>query len=365
MMNKRINQWFGLLFVVVAIFNIAGCSLFEHAPDRLPTNPGMQAEMGISGNFIAGNGVSSEFQVFLTGTGFKINIPAPGDYLTTYIMPGIGTYNLVIRAFAPSLIAIGAPGQLESVFIQRGMLRGNPAPVAQSGAAQLFNWPIYPWEHLFAASGAKIALPLSGAAPQALPPRTGTIVIAAIGDSITYGKGSTQGGYVPMLEQKLRAAGYDVIVRKEAVPGERAAFTDARFYTAITGADIALIMIGTNDIVNKYACPAPGFCNASYHVGAMVNKAIQSGVRPFVSMIPPIRTSCEGFWSNYGVRQLNAQYVAVSRSRYVPLVDNYYPILRSGGDALFVDCLHFNDWGYNVIADQFFHALIAHNALHK
>ncbi len=164
-------------------------------------------------------------------------------------MPGIGTYHLVIRVYASSLIAIGTPASVETLFIQSGVITGEASPVASSGSTLLFNWPMYPWDHLFMATGTQIALPLSGTTVRAQAPQTGGIVIAAIGDSITCGQGSTQGGYVPMLEQKLQAAGYDVTVRQEAVPGEQAASTDMRFSTAIAGADIALIMIGTNNQV--------------------------------------------------------------------------------------------------------------------
>ena len=359
-MNKKTKKiWFGVTVLVVAMFAIVGCGLFDRNSTHIPTNPSTQSNGGQLGNFIAAGGVSTGFSASLQETGFQINIPTPGDYLVSYQMTGVGTYNLVIRVQAPSLIAIGAPGPVEAVFIQRGTLRANPAPLVASGTTLLFNWPMYPWEHLFTPLGVKISLPLSGVSVQ----MQGSIVIAAVGDSITYGKGSTSGGYVPMLQQKLQAAGFDVIVRKEAVPGEQAASTDARFLSAIVGADIALIMIGTNDIVNTYTCPSPGFCNAAGHVSSMIDKARQAGVVPVVSTVPPIRTSCEYVWPNSDVRSLNSQYASVSQSQAVPLVDNYYPILQYGGDALLVDCVHFNDSGYNVIADRFFNALLAHKLL--
>ncbi|MCP4400452.1 MAG: hypothetical protein GY801_24505 [bacterium] len=352
---------------MTVVFSMVGCNLFDRDSDRILTSPGIQSDVEIFGNFIAADGISKKFQVTLPRRGFKINIPIPGEYLVTYVMPGIKPYNLVLRVHTPSLVAIGAPGPLKAIFIRAGAIKGNPAPRARSGAVWLFNWPKRPWKHLFTPSGARISLPLSGAGVVWKPqfPEAKKIVIAAVGDSITYGKGSNSGGYVSKLEQKLRAAGYDVVLRKKAVPGEQAASTNARFSSAIAGADIALIMIGTNNVVNPYTCPSPGFCNAGLHVGSMVRKAITAGVRPFISTIPPIRASCESIWPNYDVRRLNAQYAVISRSRNVPLVNNYDPILRSGGDSLFVDCLHFNDRGYNVIASRFFKALLAHKVLSK
>ncbi|MBD3305733.1 hypothetical protein GF339_05080, partial [candidate division KSB3 bacterium] len=85
--------------------------------------------------------------------------------------------------------------------------------------------------------------------------------IVAFGDSITYGCqvgcGSQPSGYPRMLNAQLQAAGYDVYVDNAGVPGEKSSQTEIRFETAIVGADIVLIMIGTNDIVNPSGCVHP------------------------------------------------------------------------------------------------------------
>ena len=49
----------------------------------------------------------------------------------------------------------------------------------------------------------------------------GTIVIVAVGNSITYGIGTYNGGYPAILQSMLQSAGYNVVVINEGIPGER------------------------------------------------------------------------------------------------------------------------------------------------
>ena len=83
----------------------------------------------------------------------------------------------------------------------------------------------------------------------------GTVRIVAVGNSITYGYGSRVGGYPAILQTMLINAGYNVIVDNQGVPGEKTPETYQRFQSAISGADIVLLMIGVNDIVNPSSCP--------------------------------------------------------------------------------------------------------------
>ena len=82
-----------------------------------------------------------------------------------------------------------------------------------------------------------------------------------------------------------------------------------------------------------------------------------------IGLIPPIRSSCESRWPNTGVRELNTQYTAAANTHWAAIANNYGAISGSGGDALFVDCLHFNDNGYDVIAQQFYSAIVNNGLL--
>ena len=190
----------------------------------------------------------------------------------------------------------------------------------------------------------------------------GTIVIAAIGDSITYGSGSNVGGYPAILEQKLRAAGYNAIVLNEGVPGEISPETDERLLDVIANVDIALLMIGTNDVINHR-----GDYNSIDVIEGMLDKMIISKVVPIISTVPPAATDSDYAWANYGIEMLNGDIsaAAAERAKSAYLVDNYAAILNNGGDALYVDRLHFNDLGYSVIADQWFNCLTKNKILEK
>ena len=170
------------------------------------------------------------------------------------------------------------------------------------------------------------------------------------------------GGYPAILQQKLRAAGYNAIVLNEGVPGEISPETDERLLDVIANVDIALLMIGTNDVINHR-----GDYNSIDVIEGMLDKMIISKVVPIISTVTPAATDSDYAWANYGIEMLNYDIsaAATERAKSVYLVDNYTAILNNGGDALYVDRLHFNDQGYAVIADQWFNCLTKNKILEK
>jgi len=179
------------------------------------------------------------------------------------------------------------------------------------------------------------------------------VVIAAVGDSITYGDGSWVGGYPAMLEEKLQAAGYNVVVRNEGVPGAHAWEVNADFSDAIEGADVALIMVGTNDL---RSLGTAGDSEPVDYIESMIDRAQRSNVIPIVSTVTP-QFDCPIDYDSQ-IRNLNSQIYALAAWQDVQLVDNYQAIFDYGWTSLFSDCVHFNDQGYNVIAEQFYNAII-------
>lgn len=190
---------------------------------------------------------------------------------------------------------------------------------------------------------------------------SGAIVIAAIGDSITFGTGAGGGGYPLILERKLQAAGYNVIVNNEGVPGEISAETDERFLNAILNADIALIMIGTNDVINHR-----GNYSSIAMIERLLDKAIISKTIVIEGTVPPAATDADYAWANSQIEWLNEEIAdAVAKRPSAYLVDIYNAIFANGGNSLYVDRLHFNDAGYAVIADQWYNCLINNKILDK
>ncbi len=186
-------------------------------------------------------------------------------------------------------------------------------------------------------------------------------VIAAIGDSITYGARSLKGGYPAMLEAKLRAAGHDVKVVNQGISGEKAYQTDERFLNAVKDADVVLLMIGFNDLTKPGQCPEPHNCRTLEHIADMLDKALVSKKIPFVSTVTPAQAGNIRDRANPAIRNLNELIVDIAAARDVAVVDNHRAILENGGKSLFSDHAHPNDRGYEIIAEQWYNALIRSN----
>ncbi|PID57430.1 hypothetical protein CSB45_07885 [candidate division KSB3 bacterium] len=184
-----------------------------------------------------------------------------------------------------------------------------------------------------------------------------TVVIAAIGDSITYGQGTWDGGYVSRLEARLTAAGHSVLLLRRGVPGEQSAETDARFLREIAGADIVLLMIGLNDVVNPGICESPFSCHVVDHIVSMIDKALISKVIPVVSTITPARVGGEYDWANAQIEFINSKLSLEGARQGVLMVDNYQTVMANGSSALYYDRIHFNAQGYDVLAEQWFNAI--------
>jgi lysophospholipase L1-like esterase len=198
----------------------------------------------------------------------------------------------------------------------------------------------------------------------------GSTVIVAIGDSITwgamaFGARAPSGGYPAILEAKLRADGYRVVVVNKGIAGEKSFETDERFLQAIAGAKIALIQIGTNDIIRPEGCPEPNHCRTIEHIQSLVEQALNVQVIPLVSTVTPAQPGCNRSWANIPIQALNQEIDALARIHRITIVDNYQAILDHGGGALFADCLHFTDAGYEVIAQHWYDALMQQNLIQK
>lgn len=186
--------------------------------------------------------------------------------------------------------------------------------------------------------------------------------IVAVGDSITYGFGSDIGGYPTILANMLISAGYNVVVENQGVPGEKTPWTYQRFLSTISGADIVLLMIGVNDIVNPTPCP-DSHCHTSYHIGLMLDMAIGAGVTPLVSTITPAKSRSPYVKFNPTIKRMNSKISREASKRGVLVVDNYRAIRAADGDAVFFDRLHFNDRGYEAIALAWYKALTRNNLI--
>ena len=189
-------------------------------------------------------------------------------------------------------------------------------------------------------------------------------VIVAVGDSITYGWGTSTGGYPAKLQEKLLAAGYHTEVINAGVSGEASPTTDERFLSAIAGADIVLLMIGTNDIFSPDQCPQKK-CETLRHIESMVDKALKAGVKPMVSTIireQPYEVYLK--W-NLDIEVLNEQIKQSAAVKKAPVVDSFLAIIEHGDRELYLDHHHMNDKGNEVLAQHWFERLVENKFVRK
>ena len=201
-----------------------------------------------------------------------------------------------------------------------------------------------------------------------LPANTGPTVIAAIGDSLTwgalaFGPKADSAGYPVILETLLRQEGYDVVVFNKGIPGEKAYQTHARFERAIADADMALLMIGVNDIIRPESCSEPNNCRTNDHIEAIMRDAAKAGMPLLVSTLTPAQNNCARSWANEPIQAVNARLRTYAEQRNIALADSHQAIIEHGGGALFSDCLHFTDDGYRVLARHWYEAIIEYDLL--
>lgn len=191
-------------------------------------------------------------------------------------------------------------------------------------------------------------------------------VYMAFGDSITDGDGSSNGdGYRGKLEQLLVAQLNRANVLKNGVGGttsSEGALRLSRNLRDFTPA-YTLILYGTNDW-NSSACNSDiSTCFTAASIQAMIATVKSVGGLPIVSTIIPANTGFD-FRAppdrNIRIEQQNSQIRMMAQAQGVPVAESYDAFVRAAGGnlrSLFVDHVHPNDRGYDLIAQSFFEAI--------
>lgn len=186
------------------------------------------------------------------------------------------------------------------------------------------------------------------------------------GDSITDGDGSNDGdGYRAKLEQRLVAQLNRANVFKDGVGGTTSDEGAGRIARSLSGFRPAytLILYGTNDW-NQSACNSDiSRCFTASAIQSMIRSAKAASSLAIVSTIIPANT---GFNArapadrNIRVQQQNDQIRAACSAEGVPVAESFDAFMRAAGSnlrPLFVDHVHPNDRGHDLIAQSFFEAI--------
>ncbi len=121
------------------------------------------------------------------------------------------------------------------------------------------------------------------ALPGATAANDGTLTISALGDSLIQGYGLPQDeGFVPVLENWLRARGHDVNVINAGVSGDTTAGGRARIdWTLADNPDALIVTLGGNDLLRGLD-PAESRAN----LAAILEAASAAGVPVLISGMP-------------------------------------------------------------------------------
>lgn len=212
---------------------------------------------------------------------------------------------------------------------------------------------------------------LSTAAPANLVHAATPIKVACIGDSITYGSGSSDRSTksYPAVLQTLLGSNYEV--KNFGVSGStllksgdkpywnQQAFTDSSNYLP----DIVIIMLGTNDSKPANWQYKDSFV-ADYEAMISHYRSLSSNPRIYVNTSPTVASSNFGITEAVVTGEVVPKQIQVANSKGCPIID--VNTATKGMPANFSDGVHPNDSGYAVIANEVYKGLSGTNlALNK
>ena len=186
------------------------------------------------------------------------------------------------------------------------------------------------------------------------------------GDSITDGDGSSNGdGYRGRLETRLVQQLNRANVSANGNQGTTSAEGAARIGAWLRDFRPAymLVLYGTNDW-NQSACNSDiSTCFTGPSIRSMVQQIKANGSLPVVSTIIPANTGFDARSPpdrNIRVQQMNDQIRSICQSEGVPVAESYNAFMTAAAGnlrSLFVDHIHPNDTGHDLIAQSFFEAI--------
>lgn len=184
----------------------------------------------------------------------------------------------------------------------------------------------------------------------ALPLRAEPVTLLAFGDSLTQGYGLTQAdGFVPTLENWLRAQGADVNVINAGVSGDTTAGGAARIAWSLTPEiDAVLVALGGNDLLRGIE-PAETKANLDAILTEITARSL-----------PALLVGMEAT-GNFGAAykaEFDALYPALAETHGVPLFAQFLQGLVDAGDRQAVlrdylqpDATHPNAEGVKLIVE--------------
>ena len=192
------------------------------------------------------------------------------------------------------------------------------------------------------------------AAVSSVAAATDLSLILGLGDSTTWGRGSSYQGpptdYLTRLENRLRGPW-------TAINGGRPGYTSARLLGAadaflVRRPGLTLLMVGINDAFMHYS-----YDSVVTNVRALVTKARAAGSRVILATTTPVIDSGDHLDQYQQLNDVvNPAIRAVAAATKVPLVDvwSYFASLPDWRDYVYLPHgNHLNDAGYELVASRF------------
>jgi lysophospholipase L1-like esterase len=185
-------------------------------------------------------------------------------------------------------------------------------------------------------------------------------VYMAFGDSITKSEGDPGGGYPARLEAKLRAHFGDGSVVNRGADGTNSGEGVERVRRNLRGSTPAftLVLYGTNDW-NEVPCQDAPPCEVVNNLRRILGEVKGIESLPFLATLIPTNPSLAAADRNDWIRATNDAIKQLGREEGVFVIDTFEAFQRQGGDVsrFFVDHVHPNGAGYEVIAEAFFQGI--------
>ena len=185
----------------------------------------------------------------------------------------------------------------------------------------------------------------------------------AFGDSITSGVGGgVSGGYPGYLQADLRSHLGEAIIENAGDPGTKSNQGEARLWQSLQRARPAftLILYGTNDW-NDSACRSGFPCYTIDSLRSMIRQARDRGSNPILGTIPPANPAYldkSATARNVWVTNMNDLVRAMADQERVRIAEIHGDFMAQPSlESLFVDHVHPNDAGYQLMARSWWRAL--------
>jgi lysophospholipase L1-like esterase len=300
-----------------------------------------------------------------TDPGGPVPTPAPGHPVSGVVFYDVNANGTLDPAETVRLpgVTVGIGGQTGETasggqFTVTDVPAGEQEAEAQASGLPAYFRPGVPVTVSVPQTGGEIAVPATLEIGSNRPNH-----YLGFGDSITWGVGGgVGGGYQSYLEADLRSYWGEAFLGNAGDPGTRSSRGAERIGQSLQGfrGAYTLILYGTNDW-NDSACRVDFPCFTISSLQSMIRQTRNWGSNPIVGTIPPANPAYldrNATARNAWIEDMNDLIRAMAREEGVRVAEIHGDFMEQPSlESLFVDHVHPNDTGYQLMARSWFRAI--------